>query len=665
MALSVFALPISLDGVIAAKPEHAGKPSKAGKHEVNLRILGTTDIHTHLYNYDYYKDAETIEFGLAKTATLIKEARSEVENTLLFDNGDLIQGNPLGDYKAKVDRLEDGEVHPVFKAMELLNYDGATVGNHEFNYGLDYLDEVLDDAPFPYVNANVYKDDGDDNPNNDHNYFKPYQIINKKVKDVNGKTKVIQIGVIGAVTPQITQWDKANLDGKVITKDIVKSVESNIPKMKEEGADLIIVLSHSGMGDAKYSEFEENAAYDLTKVEGVDAIISGHNHKTFPGDFGDLPGVDTDKGTVNGVPFIMPGNWGNQLGVMDLTIKKIKGKWQVTRSETELRAIFRSYKENGQTKKESLADPDPAILEVVKEDHEATVNYVRQPVGQTSAGIHSYFALVQDDPSIQIVTNAQKWYIEKQLKGTPNEDLPILSAGAPFKAGGRNGANYYTYIPEGTIAIKNVSDLYLYPNTVATVKVTGADVKEWLEMSAGQFNQMKEEASGEQALINNDFPTYNYDVIDGVTYEIDVTEQAKYDGDGNVINPEANRIKNLQYNGQPIDVNQEFIVVTNNYRASGTFPGVRNNTGVELYPDENRQAIIDFIREKGTIDPSADNNWTFAPVGHAVNATFESSMDAQKALRENSPIEYQGEGTNGFGKYSIQFPKADSSKVNK
>ncbi|MCP3739993.1 bifunctional 2',3'-cyclic-nucleotide 2'-phosphodiesterase/3'-nucleotidase [Rossellomorea sp. BNER] len=658
MALSVFASPISLDGVMAAKPDHAGK------HEVNLRILGTTDIHTHLYNYDYYKDAETIEFGLAKTATLIKEAREEVKNTLLFDNGDLIQGNPLGDYKAKVDRLEDGEIHPVFKAMEILDYDAATVGNHEFNYGLDYLDEVLDDAPFPYVNANVYKDDGDDNPNNDQNYFKPYQIINKKVQDVNGKTKVIKIGVIGAVTPQITQWDKANLDGKVITKDIVKSVESNIPKMKEEGADLIIVLSHSGMGDATYSEFEENAAYDLTKVEGVDAIISGHNHKTFPGDFGDLPGVDMEKGTVNGVPFIMPGNWGNQLGVMDLTIKKVKGKWQVTHSETELRAIFRSYKENGQTKKESLAEADPEILEAVKEDHEATVNYVRQPVGQTTADIHSYFALVKDDPSIQIVTNAQKWYIEKQLKGTVNEDLPILSAGAPFKAGGRNGANYYTYIPEGTIAIKNVSDLYLYPNTVATVKVTGADVKEWLEMSAGQFNQIKTDVSGEQALINNDFPTYNYDVIDGVKYEIDVTVPAKYDGDGNLVNPEANRIKNLQYNGQPIDVNQEFIVVTNNYRASGTFPGVRNNTGVELYPDENRQAIIDFIREKGTIDPSADNNWTFAPVGKNVNATFESSMDAQKALEENGPIDYLGEGTSGFGKYSIQFPIVDPSQMN-
>ncbi len=658
IALSVLAAPVSYK-TFAATPDHATqqqeKTNKSdGKHVVNLRILGTTDIHTNLYNYDYYKDAESLEFGLAKTATLIKKARAEVENTLLFDNGDLIQGNPLGDYKAKVDKLEDGEVHPVFKAMDKLDFDAATVGNHEFNYGLDYLEEVLDDAPFPYVNANVYKDDQDNNPTNDQNYFKPYQIIKKKVTDKQGKTQVIKIGVVGAVTPQITQWDKANLDGKVITKDIVKSVESQIPKMKKEGADLIVVLAHTGMGNEEMVEMEENATYDLTKLKGIDAIITGHDHGNFPGAYNGLPGIDQKSGTINGVPVVMPGSWGNQLGVIDLNIAKEKGKWNVKQSKASLRAI---YDKNTKT---SLAEPDSEILKAVKEEHNATVDYVRQPVGKTTADIHSYFALVQDDPSIQIVTNAQKWYIEKQLKGTPDENLPVLSAGAPFKAGGRSGANYYTYVPAGTIAIKNVSDLYLYPNTIATVKLTGADVKEWLEMVAGQFNQINSTITNEQALINNDFPTFNYDVIDGVTYEIDVTEPAKYDKDGKLNNHEANRIKNLQYNGKPIDLEQEFIVATNNYRANGNFPGVRNKKAVEMYPDENRQVIIDYIRELGTIDPSADNNWSFLPVENDLNVTFESSMDAKKAITDGSSIQYVGEAANEFGKYSIKLPKAAS-----
>ncbi|HAQ07892.1 MAG TPA: bifunctional 2',3'-cyclic-nucleotide 2'-phosphodiesterase/3'-nucleotidase, partial [Bacillus bacterium] len=422
-----------------------------------------------------------------------------------------------------------------------------------------------------------------------------------------------------------------------------------IPKMKEEGADIIIALAHSGIGDEKIVEMEENAAYDLTLVEGIDAIVSGHNHLNFPGSFIGLPGVDAVNGTINGVPVVMPGNWGNQLGVMDLTIAKEKGKWNVKSSKSELRAIY------DKAAKKSLAEADPEVLEAVKEAHDGTVNYVRQPVGKTAADIHSYFALVQDDPSIQIVTNAQKWYVEKQVAGTPDANLPILSAGAPFKSG-RGGAGDYTYIPEGTIAIKNVADLYLYPNTVATIKIKGSDVKEWLEMSAGQFNQIDENKSEEQPLINTKYPVYNYDVIDGVTYQIDVTEPAKYDDKGNLLNAGANRIKDLQYNGQPIDLEQEFLVVTNNYRATGTFPGVKNMTAVEMYPDENRQAIIDYIREVGTIDPSADNNWSFAGVSKELNVTFNSTPAAQTALPDNGLIDFVGNLDSGFAKFQLHLP---------
>lgn len=650
MALSVLSAPITWKSVSAA--------NSADKHAVQLRILGTSDLHTNIAAYDYYKDAPTLEFGFAKTATLIKQARKEAKNTLLFDNGDAIQGNPLGDYKAKVDKLEEGELHPLYRALRLLGYDAATVGNHEFNYGLDYLDEVLDDVKFPVVNANVYKDDKDNNPNNDKNYFKPYTIINKKVVDNEGKTQVIKVGVIGAVTPQITSWDKSKLEGKVVTKDIVDSVQSFIPQLKKEGADIIVALSHSGIGTEERVMMEENATYDLTKVEGIDAVITGHNHLDFPGDFKTLPGVDTEKGTINGVPVVMPNKFGAKLGVIDLTIVKEKGKWKVQNGQSHLRSIFKTSKVNGKTVYESLAEADRWVNAAIKKDHEGTIDYVRQPVGKTSADIHSYFALVQDDPSIQIVTNAQKWYVEKKVKGTADENLPILSAGAPFKAGGRGGASYYTYIPTGTMAIKNVADLYLYGNTLATVKVKGSDVKEWLEMSAGQFKQIDPSKTSEQALVEDTFPTYNYDVIDGVTYEIDVTQPAKYDKDGKVVNEKAERIKNLQYDGKAIDPNQVFIVVTNDYRANGgTFPGAKNNTEVIMYPDENRQAIIDYIIEKGTIDPSADSNWKFAPISGNVNVVFDSSADAVKAIGENSPIKYVGESANSFAKYSIDLSK--------
>jgi 2',3'-cyclic-nucleotide 2'-phosphodiesterase (5'-nucleotidase family) len=255
---------------------------------------------------------------------------------------------------------------------------------------------------------------------------------------------------------------------------------------------------------------------------------------------------------------------------------------------------------------------------------------------------------------IQIVTTAQKWYVVQKVKGTADEGLAILSAGAPFKAGTRSDSEYYTFVGKGEIAIKNVADLCLYDNTLATLKVTGADVKEWLEMSAGQFNQIDPSVTTEQSLINGDFRSYNYDVIDGVTYEIDVTQPAKYDADGNLINENASRITNLMYDGKPIDMNQVFLVATNNYRANGTFPGVRNNTGVTMYPDENRQAIIDYILEQKVIDPSIDNNWTFAAFPAGVKVVFESSKSAKDLLSTDSLFQYIGEGTDGFGKYSFQ-----------
>lgn len=634
----------SLPGISYAESAETNHFPNPFKSKVNIRLLGTTDIHTHLANYDYYQDKEVADFGLAKTATLIKEARAEERNSFLFDNGDLIQGNPLGDYKAKINPIKPGELHPVFQAMKLLDYDAATVGNHEFNYGLSFLNEVLNDAPFPYVNSNVYhvkKGKG-----KEKQYFQPYKIIRKIVRDERGFPHLLNIGVTGVVTPQITEWDRANLEGKVYTKDIVQSVKETIPKMKRAGADLVIVLAHSGMGTENYTEMDEDATYALTKVKGIDAIISGHNHKLFPGDFSDLPGINEEGGTINGVPVVMPGNWGNHLGVIDLSLTTSFGQWNVNKAQSELRSVYDADDETN-----VVADPD--ILEAIQDAHEQTLEYVRQPVGNTTANIHSYFALVKDDPSIQIVTNAQKWYLEKQLAGTPEEGTPILSAGAPFKAGGRNGANYYTYIPEGTIAIKNVADLYLYPNTVAAIKVTGADIKEWLEMSAGQFNQILLGEEQTQPLINDQFPTYNFDVIDGVTYEIDVTEPAKYDTEGKLVNANANRIKDLSYNGAPIDLEQNFIVATNNYRASGQFPGVRNQQSVTMYPDENRQVIIDYILEQGTIDPTADNNWTFTSVLNTPNIQFESAIAAKDLLIENSPIQYIGPSNNGFGLYTI------------
>jgi 2',3'-cyclic-nucleotide 2'-phosphodiesterase/3'-nucleotidase len=291
----------------------------------------------------------------------------------------------------------------------------------------------------------------------------------------------------------------------------------------------------------------------------------------------------------------------------------------------------------------------------LKEDHEATLAYVRSPVGKTSAPLYSYFALVADDPSVQIVSQAQTWYLQGILKSTQWKDVPLLSAAAPFKAGGRGGPDYYTDVPAGDIAIKNVADLYLYPNTVRAVEITGAQVKEWLEMSAGIFNAI-EKGKADQPLINTDFPSYNFDVIDGVTYRIDLSQPPKYDAKGGVANAGSSRIVDLMFDGKPIDPAQKFVVATNNYRAGGggNFPDINASKIIYEAPDTNRDVIVRYIVDQGTINPSADANWSFAPLP-GTSVVFETGakgkdfIDQVKTLK----IEPAGEGESGFAKYRI------------
>ncbi|WP_051935419.1 2',3'-cyclic-nucleotide 2'-phosphodiesterase [Deinococcus sp. YIM 77859] len=616
----------------------------AGAQTVNLRILETSDLHTSALGYDYYQDKPTGEFGLEYTATLIKQARAERRNTLLFDNGDLIQGNPLGDFAARVQPLKEGQMHPMHQAMRTLKYDAATLGNHEFNYGLDYLERVLDAAPMPYVNANVLNPDGS-------NRYTPYVVQRKIVYDETGRPYVLNVGVIGFTPPQILNWDRAHLEGKVQVMDIVEAARKFVPQMKAQGADLIVALAHTGINQGEYTPGAEQAGAELTRVDGIDVVLTGHSHLEFPGTaYKDVPGVNLQKGTINGKVVLMPGFWGNTLGVADLQLKydRAAQRWSVVDAQGSLRPIW------DKAAKKSLVTPDPSVARAVQQAHEGTLAYVRGKVADLSAPITSYWALVQDDPSVQLVSNAQAAYVKAALANTQYKDLPVLSAAAPFKAGGRAGASYYTDIPAGTLAIKNVADLYVYPNTVQAVLVTGAQVQEWLERSAGQFRQIDPTKTEPQALVDESFPTYNFDVIDGVTYEIDVTQPARYDRSGKLVNPEARRIKNLMYQGKPIDPQQQFVVATNNYRASGggAFPGLNGKNIVLEAPDETRQAIIKYFQDEKTVNPTADGNWKLTPIP-GVTLLYVSSPNAQKNLPAGASLLRTRD--DGFAEYLIKF----------
>ncbi len=574
---------------------------------LKLRLLQTTDVHMNLVDHDYYQDKPTAEHGLVRTATLIKAARAEVKNALLFDNGDLLQGGPMGDFVARGKPLQPGQMHPAFKVMNAMGYDAANVGNHEFNYGLPFLRQSLSGAAFPYVNSNIHLDDGQGKPG--ANAFTPYVVLGRSFTDEAGTKHALTIGVIGFVPPQVMQWDRLSLLGKVVPRDMVESARRFVPEVKARGADVVVLIAHTGFEFGAGVFFAENAVAQLAEVPGVDAILFGHSHGEFPGaSFNQHPKVDLQRGTINGVAATMPGFWGSHLGVIDLVLEKTGAGWKVSDSRAHLRPIW------DRAARKPLVEADQSLVELVRAEHEATRTWMGTPVAQTRTPIHSYFARVADDPSVQLVSQAQLAYARRALAGTPHEGLPLLSAAAPFRTGGRGGA--YTDIPAGSIALRHLADLYVYPNTVSAVVITGAQVRQWLEMSAITFNRIDPAGAGEQNLINGAIPSFNFDTLDGVTYRIDVTQPARYERSGKLVAPEARRIVDLRYQGHPIDESARFVVVTNNYRASGggNFPGLDSNNTVLSAPDENREALAQYLRAAKTVDPSADGNWRIQAV---------------------------------------------------
>ena len=475
---------------------------------VKLALLETTDLHSNVLSYDYFKLAADTSLGFERTASLIKAARAEFPNNLLLDNGDTIQGTALADYQAMVNPLPCGQTLAMYKTMNLVNFDGGGIGNHEFNYGLPYLNQVtgsrfdVDGLPapaaqtacagprFPQVLANVYS------ARSKAPLFAPYRIISKDVSAIgpNGTPfmTTLKIGIIGFAPPTIMAWDKRWLDGKVYTEGLRETAQKYVPEMRAKGADLVVAISHGGLDDSAYSPTMENGNYYLAQVPGIDAMLIGHSHQVFPDAAStvaqfNLPGVDKVKGSVHGVPTVMANFWGKHLGVISMQLAYDGRAWTVDKAKTKTVVQARSTQNADKT----FIAPDPALAAAVQAEHEATIQYVKTPIGSTDFRMTSYFADVGDVSAIEIVNQAQADYVASYVKANLPQyaGLPVLSVSAPFKSG-FGGGNDYTDVSAGNIAINNAADLYLYPNTVYAVKVSAADIKAWLETAARRFNQI-------------------------------------------------------------------------------------------------------------------------------------------------------------------------------
>ncbi|SFU94371.1 2',3'-cyclic-nucleotide 2'-phosphodiesterase / 3'-nucleotidase [Paenacidovorax caeni] len=639
-----------------------------------LAVLETTDLHFNVRSYDYFKLAEDKSYGFERTATLVRAARKEFANTLLVDNGDTIQGTALADYEATVNPIACTQQLSMYKAMGALGFDAGTLGNHEFNYGLPFLNQVLGGgldvdgvdatkkcagAGYPAVLANVYSS------KTRKPLVQPYTILERKIiatsSDGKSVTLPIKVGVIGFTTPGIMNWDKRYLEGKVYTEGAVESATKYVPELRAKGADVVVALLHGGLDSGAYSPTMENPGLYVSKVPGIDAMVMGHQHSVFPDTAAtpafSQPGVDNKAGTINGVPAVMASSWGKALGVIQLSLQWDGKAWAVNKgaSKSELRNIQTGKDAAG---KAVYVDADPAVAPLIESQHQAAIQYVKTPIGNTDFRMSTLFADVGDPGAIQIVNQAQRDYVAAYIQANlpQHKDLPVLSVSAPFKSGFQGGADY-TDVAAGPLAIYNAADLYLYPNTVYAVKVNGADIKGWLEAAAKRFNQIDPAKTGEQQLIST-FPGYNFDMFTtaDVQYEIDVTQ------------PVGSRIKNLTYLGKPIDAAKVFVIATNNYRATSgkSFIDKLDGSGtIWASPDANRDVVIDYVRRNANVTRAANGaakSWRFTQVKTAGDVVFSSGANAlsvaQAAGLTNVSLLAADDGSGkGTSKYKLDLSK--------
>ncbi|MEO1549632.1 MAG: bifunctional 2',3'-cyclic-nucleotide 2'-phosphodiesterase/3'-nucleotidase [Pseudomonadota bacterium] len=590
-----------------------------------LRVLGLSDLHMNIDGYDYFRDEIGQGGGLAALVPLIETARAEVANCVLFDNGDTIQGSPFADVAVAAPKLWPGGVHPMVAALNALGLDGATLGNHEFNYGIAYLHTALEGRAYPLVCANIRTLEGD-------NLYPPHVILTRALVDDQGTSQSIKIGLFGVCPPQILKWDQPLLEGKIEAEDMVEAACRAVTQLRAAGAEIVVGLSHSGIVDHPHTALMENATHIIAQRAMPDALIAGHTHKRFP---------DTAPGLIHGVPTVQPGFWGSHLGVIDLDLTHGPAGWEVVSAQAHLRAAPRGPAHS------------PRFAHLTADLHAKTQAQIRQPVAHIQAPLTSYFSQIAPTLSVDLVLQAKSFWGREILAQTL--DRPVLAAASPFKAGGRAGADHYVDIEPGALLQKHVGDLYFYPNTLVILPVTGAVVKEWLERSASQFNRI-EPGARDLPLLAEDHAAYDFDVISGVSYRFDLSKPAAFDGFG-ARQDGPGRVVDLQFDGAALDPKAQFYLVTSGYRVGGGggFPVAQAGAplGVEATPA--RTALARYLAQTKPLPTVPRPVWSFVPQDGA-SAWFDTGPGARKgghALPSN--VRYQGPVADGFDRYILHF----------
>lgn len=624
---------------------------------VRLRLLATTDLHAHLFSYNYFANRPDDGVGLARLAAPILQARAESANSLLLDNGDTFQGAPLGD-AALSDLMPAAQAHPMIAAMNGLGFDAATLGNHDFDYGVDVLERVIAKARYPIVLSNVTKVGGAP-------FLAPHAIIERGMIDSQGALRMIRVGITGAVPPQTMQWVRPQLAGRLEIAPILPAVAHQVAQMRAAGVDLVVVLAHSGLGAENAAPGDENVGFALAQLPGVDAVVAGHTHRVFPS-------ATMPKVPLGAAPIVQPGFFGSHLGQIDLELRPRDGvphpcderqQWQVVKTATRLRMVEEVGAGPRHALRRKLYHLSAFRAEMAR-GHRLTRAYSARPLGRSAVPLETYFSLLQPCMTTQLIADAQRMAVAPIIAHDPDlAGLPLLSCTTPFKAGGRGGPEAYSDVPQGALLLRHAADLYPYSNSLALLRATGAQIRLWLDRAAAAYRQIipvTDPDAPAQPLLDHEFASYNFDRMDGLRYKIDLRQPARTNAEGDEIRTGQGRIRDLcKECGAPVRDDDVFLVVTNSYRAAGGghFPAAAQCETVYLSSHPVRDVIAGHIAAmRGAVAPTIKSGFSFTPMG-GVPVIYETGPGAamhQERLVQLGLI-FDGFSDTGFARYMLRL----------
>lgn len=542
-------LPLVASVVFAFSNSSADEVTRA-----QVTILSTTDLHGNILPIDYYTNQPDAR-GLAKVATLIKQARKENPQLLLIDSGDTIQGTPLAYYHQK---KNNSPPDPMMLTMSALKYDALAVGNHEYNFGLKVLEKARSEAKFPWLSANTYR------KGTEQTYFEPYL-----VKEVNG----VRVGILGLTTPAIPNWENAENYAGLEFREPVSEAKKWVAILREkERVNLVVISMHMGIGeDLRTGETRpgeqphENEAIAIAEqVAGVDVILMGHTHR-------EIPAV-----TVNGVLLAQANYWGKHVARVDIYLERPKGdalksSWSVTAKSSRTIPV------------DDKTEVDQEIAKLAEPYDRETQAWLNQVVGESGTELTATDSRFRDTAILDLIQLVQ---LE-----AGKADVSMVAS-----------FNQQARIKKGTITVRDIAGLYIYENTLVVIEATGQQVKDALEHSAKYFRAYEQGKSAAE-LIDDKIPGYNFDIAEGVTYELDITK------------PFGQRIQNLRFRGQPLKPTQKLRVAINNYRANGggRYAMYKDAPVVYRSSEEIRELIIDWVERHKNIPTEATNNWRLLP----------------------------------------------------